>query len=121
MANLQPAGQFLMDDLYRAGGVLALLAQVKDLLHPEPITVTGIPLVDYLDDRPVYDETVILPRETPLVADAGIAVLRGNLAPRGAIIKPARRLLSSSSTSARRSSSTASRTCGRASTNRTST
>lgn len=88
MANLQPSGQFLMDDLYRAGGVLALLAQVKDLLHPEPITVTGIPLVDYLDDRPVYDETVILPREAPLVPDAGIAVLRGNLAPRGAIIKP---------------------------------
>jgi dihydroxy-acid dehydratase len=89
MANLQPSGTFLMDDLYRAGGVLALLSQVKDLLHPEPITVTGKPLVDYLDDRPVYDATVIFPRETPLMADAGIAVLRGNLAPRGAIIKPA--------------------------------
>ena len=89
MANLQPSGTFLMDDLYRAGGVLALLTQVKDLLHPEPITVTGKPLVDYLVDRPVYDETVIFPRETPLMADAGIAVLRGNLAPRGAIIKPA--------------------------------
>ena len=78
-----------MDDLYRAGGVLALLTQVKDLLHPEPITVTGRPLVDYLVDHPVYDETVILPREAPLMDDAGIAVLRGNLAPRGAIIKPA--------------------------------
>ena len=89
LANLQPSGTFLMDDLYRAGGVLALLAQVKDLLHPEPITVTGTPLVDYLDDRPVYDATVILPRATPLMADAGIAVLRGNLAPSGAIIKPA--------------------------------
>jgi dihydroxy-acid dehydratase len=89
MANLQPSGTFLMDDLYRAGGVLALLTQVKDLLHPEPITVTGTPLVEYLVDRPVYDETVIFPRETPLMADAGIAVLRGNLAPRGAIIKPA--------------------------------
>ena len=88
MANLQPSGTFLMDDLYRAGGVLALLTQVKDLLHPEPITVTGAPLVDYLVDRPVYDETVILPRERPLMEDAGIAVLRGNLAPRGAIIKP---------------------------------
>ncbi|MBC7589817.1 MAG: dihydroxy-acid dehydratase [Salinibacterium sp.] len=89
MANLQPSGTFLMDDLYRAGGVLALLSQVKDLLHPDPITVTGTPLVDYLVDRPVYDDTVIMPRETPLMADAGIAVLRGNLAPRGAIIKPA--------------------------------
>jgi dihydroxy-acid dehydratase len=89
MANLQPSGAYLMDDLYRAGGVLALLAQVKDLLHPEAITVTGRPLVDYLEDRPVYDETVIMPREDPLMADAGIAVLRGNLAPNGAIIKPA--------------------------------
>jgi dihydroxy-acid dehydratase len=89
MANLQPSGAFLMDDLYRAGGVLALLTQVKDLLHPEPITVTGKPLVDYLTpDRQVYDDTVIFPRDAPLMADAGIAVLRGNLAPRGAIIKP---------------------------------
>jgi len=89
MANLQPSGAFLMDDLYRAGGLLALLTQVRDLLHPEPITVTGVPLVEYLIDRPVYDETVIFPREAPLMADAGIAVLRGNLAPNGAIIKPA--------------------------------
>jgi dihydroxy-acid dehydratase len=88
MANLQPSGTFLMDDLYRAGGLLALLTQVRDLLHPEPITVTGVPLVEYLVDRPVYDDTVILPRATPLMEDAGIAVLRGNLAPNGAIIKP---------------------------------
>jgi dihydroxy-acid dehydratase len=89
MVNLQPSGEFLMDDLYRAGGVLAVLAQVKDLFHPEPITVTGRPFVDYLTDRPVYDGTVIMPRQSPLMADAGIAVLRGNLAPLGAIVKPA--------------------------------
>lgn len=89
MANLQPSGAYLMDDLYRAGGVLGVLAQVRDLLRPEPITVTGRPLVDYLDDRPVHDADVIRPREEPLMADAGIAVLRGNLAPRGAIVKPA--------------------------------
>jgi dihydroxy-acid dehydratase len=89
LANLQPSGKFLMDDLYRAGGLLALLTQVRDLLHAQPITVTGKPLVEYLVDKPVYDETVILPREAPLMADAGIAVLRGNLAPNGAIIKPA--------------------------------
>ena len=89
MANLQPSGKFLMDDLYRAGGVLALLSQVEDLLNPTPITVTGAPLVDYLHDQPVYDDTVILPRDAPLMDDAGIAVLYGNLAPRGAIIKPA--------------------------------
>ena len=88
LANLQPSGKFLMDDLYRAGGLLSLLAEVKDLLRPEPITVTGLPLVNYLDDKPVYDDAVIRPRNSPLMADAGIAVLRGNLAPRGAIIKP---------------------------------
>ena len=88
LANLQPSGKFLMDDLYRAGGVLGLLSQVKDLLRPEPITVTGRPLVSYLDDKPVFDDTVIRPRDNPVMADAGIAVLRGNLAPRGAIIKP---------------------------------
>ena len=88
LANLQPSGKFLMDDLYRAGGLLSLLAEIKDLLRPEPITVTGLPLVTYLDDKPVYDDTVIRPRDSPLMADAGIAVLRGNLAPRGAIIKP---------------------------------
>jgi dihydroxy-acid dehydratase len=88
LANLQPSGTFLMDDLYRAGGLLSLLAEIKDLLRPEPITVTGLPLVTYLDDKPVYDDTVIRPRDSPLMADAGIAVLRGNLAPRGAIIKP---------------------------------
>ncbi len=89
LVNLQPSGEFLMDDLYRAGGVLAALAEVRELLHPEAITVTGAPLVDALVDRPVYDAGVILPREAPLMADAGIAVLRGNLAPSGAIIKPA--------------------------------
>ena len=89
LVNLQPAGEFLMEDLFRAGGLLAVLAQVRDLLDPTPITVTGRPLVDYLTDAPVWDATVITPRDRPLLPDAGIAVLRGNLAPRGAIVKPA--------------------------------
>jgi dihydroxy-acid dehydratase len=89
LVNLQPAGEFLMEDLFRAGGLLAVLAQVRDLLDPTPITVTGRPLVDYLTDAPIWDETVITPRDRPLLPDAGIAVLRGNLAPRGAIVKPA--------------------------------
>jgi len=89
LVNLQPAGEFLMEDLFRAGGVLAVLNRVRDLLDPAPVTVTGRPLVDYLDDRPVWDDTVIARREQPLQDHAGIAVLRGNLAPLGAIIKPA--------------------------------
>ena len=89
LVNLQPAGTYLMDDLYRAGGLRAVLGQVADLLDPTAITVTGKPLVDYLHDAPIWDPDVIRLRSEPLISDAGIAVLRGNLAPGGAIIKPA--------------------------------
>ena len=89
LVNLQPAGTYLMDDLYRAGGLHAVLREVRDLLDPTALTVTGKPLVDYLDDAAIWDADVIRARSEPLIADAGIAVLRGNLAPRGAIIKPA--------------------------------
>ncbi|MEP6639296.1 MAG: IlvD/Edd family dehydratase [Chloroflexota bacterium] len=89
LVDLLPAGRFLMDDFHRAGGLLAVLREVRDLLDPTAITVTGRPLVDYLDDSPVWDAEVIRPRSAPLVSEGGIAVLRGNLAPRGALIKPA--------------------------------
>ena len=89
LVNLQPAGRYLMEDFFRAGGLLAVLDQVRDLLDPSAITVTGRPLVDYLDDQEIWDADVISPRTEPLLDAAGIAVLRGNLAPTGAIIKPA--------------------------------
>jgi len=89
LVNLQPAGTHLMEDLFRAGGPLAVLEQVKDLLDPSAMTVTGRPLVEHLADNPVWDTDVIAPRTAPLVESAGIAVLRGNLAPDGAIVKPA--------------------------------
>jgi dihydroxy-acid dehydratase len=89
LVDLQPAGRFLMDDLYRAGGLLAVLREVRDLLDPTAVTVTGHPLVDYLDAAPIWDAEVIRPRRQPLLSEGGIAVLRGNLAPAGAIIKPA--------------------------------
>ena len=89
LVDLQPAGRFLMEDLYRAGGFHAVLRQVRDLLDPEAPTVTGRPLADYLDDARIWDGEVIRTRERPLVAEGGIAVLRGNLAPDGAVIKPA--------------------------------
>ena len=89
LANLQPAGQFLMEDFFRSGGLLALLKELKDLLDPKAITVTGKPLVSYLDSAEIYDETVISKRDNPLKDSAGIAVLKGNLAPLGAVIKPA--------------------------------
>ncbi|TDE89204.1 dihydroxy-acid dehydratase [Occultella glacieicola] len=89
LVDLQPAGRFLMDDLYRAGGLHAVLAQVRDLLDPTALTVDGTRLVDHLDDVPIWDPEVIRVREAPVLTEAGIAVLRGNLAPGGAIIKPA--------------------------------
>ena len=89
LVDLQPAGRFLMEDFFRAGGLLAVLREVRDLLDPTALTVTGRPLVDYLDDAAIWDREVIRVREEPLVAEAGIAVLRGNLAPSGAVIKPA--------------------------------
>lgn len=89
LVDLQPAGRHLMEDLFRAGGLLAVLREVKDLLDPEALTITGRPLVDYLDAAEIFDREVISVRESPLQADAGIALLRGNLAPDGAIIKPA--------------------------------
>ncbi|ETK30615.1 IlvD/Edd family dehydratase [Microbispora sp. ATCC PTA-5024] len=89
LVDLQPAGRHLMDDLHRAGGLLAVLKEVADLLDPGAVTVTGRPLVGHLGDAEIWDETVIRRRASPLLDDAGIAVLRGNLAPRGAVIKPA--------------------------------
>jgi dihydroxy-acid dehydratase len=89
LVNLQPAGNYLMDDLFRAGGLLAVLREVRDMLDPAALTVTGRPLVEYLEDAEIWDHDVIATREAPLSPAAGISVLRGSLAPDGAIIKPA--------------------------------
>ena len=89
LVDLAPAGRYLMDDLFRAGGLLAVLREVADLLDPAAMTVSGRPLADHLGEARIWDETVIWPRSAPLQADAGIAVLRGSLAPDGAVIKPA--------------------------------
>ncbi|GAA3880723.1 IlvD/Edd family dehydratase [Streptomyces lacrimifluminis] len=89
LVDLQPAGRFLMEDFHRAGGLSAVLREVRDLLDPDALTVTGEPLVNHLDDAPIWDAEVIRTREEPLVAEGGIAVLRGNLAPDGALVKPA--------------------------------
>ena len=89
LVDLQPAGRFLMEDLFRAGGLHAVLREVRDLLDPTAMTVTGKPLVEHLGNGEIWDREVIRPRAEPLQPHAGIAVLRGNLAPDGAVIKPA--------------------------------
>jgi dihydroxy-acid dehydratase len=89
LTDLQPAGRHLMEDFHRAGGLHAVLREVADLLDPDARTVTGRPLVDYLAEAQIWDREVIRARDEPIQPEAGIAVLRGNLAPASAIIKPA--------------------------------
>ena len=89
LVDLQPAGRHLMEDFHRAGGLLAVLREVQDLLDHAALTVTGRPLVEHLADAPIWDDDVIRRRAAPLQESAGIAVLQGNLAPSGAVIKPA--------------------------------
>jgi len=90
LANIKPSGEYLMEDFYYAGGLRALMGQlatVPGALHLDRVTVTGRPLRDQLTDVPVYNDDVIRSPENPLAAEGGVAVLRGNLAPDGAVIK----------------------------------
>ena len=88
LLNLLPAGKYLMEDLHRAGGLLAVLQQLQPHLDSSAITVSGRPLVETLGDAEIYDADVIHQLSDPLQEKAGIAILRGNLAPLGAVIKP---------------------------------
>jgi dihydroxy-acid dehydratase len=89
VANVRPAGKYLMEDFYYAGGLRALLASVGDLLALGERTVNGRTLGENVAGAEVFNRDVILPREAALVAHDSLAVLRGNLAPDGAVIKPA--------------------------------
>jgi dihydroxy-acid dehydratase len=86
LANIRPGGEYLMEDFYYAGGLRALLANLRDLLHLDRPTVT-VPLREAISGAETYHDDVIRPRDKPVAADGGIAVLRGNLAPDGAVIK----------------------------------
>jgi L-arabonate dehydrase len=89
LVNLKPAGERLMEDFYYAGGLPAVLEQIRDLLHLDALTVTGATLGENLDSVPteIVDETVIRPRADPLGEGGALAVLRGNLCPDGAVMK----------------------------------
>jgi dihydroxy-acid dehydratase len=87
LANIRPSGKYLMEDFFYAGGLLALMAGIQDLLHTEAITANGRTVGENIAGAKVYDEDVIAPRERPLGPEGGVAVLRGNLAPDGAVIK----------------------------------
>jgi dihydroxy-acid dehydratase len=89
IANIRPAGKYLMEDFFYAGGLRALLAEISDLLTLEAKTVNGRTLGENIAGAEVFNHDVILPRDKALVASGSLAVLRGNLAPDGAVIKPA--------------------------------
>ncbi|MDM9559114.1 MULTISPECIES: L-arabinonate dehydratase [Bordetella] len=88
LANLRPAGKYLMEDFYYAGGLRALLVQLGDLLDLQQKTVDGRTLGENIAGARVFNDDVIRSRAQALVERDGLAVLRGNLAPDGAVIKP---------------------------------
>jgi L-arabonate dehydrase len=88
LANLQPSGEHLMEDFYYAGGLPAVLREILPLLHRNAITVNGRTLGENVADAPCWNRDVITEFDKPFKANAGIAILRGNLAPDGAVIKP---------------------------------
>ncbi len=87
LADIRPSGRYLMEDFYYAGGLRALLSQLSDLLHLGCLTVTGQTLGENLRGAKVCNTDVIRLRENPLSAEGGTAILFGNLAPRGSVIK----------------------------------
>ncbi|BBH46536.1 IlvD/Edd family dehydratase [Pseudomonas sp. KU43P] len=91
LVDLQPSGRFLMEEFYYAGGLPAVIRRLGEhalLPNPDALTANGKSLWDNCQAAPLYDEEVIRPIDRPLVADGGICILRGNLAPKGAVLKP---------------------------------
>ncbi|MDN8611882.1 IlvD/Edd family dehydratase [Variovorax ginsengisoli] len=91
LVDLMPSGRFLMEEFYYAGGLPAVLRRLGEhglLPHPGALTVNGRSLWDNVREAPSFNDEVIRPLDRPLVADGGMCILRGNLAPRGAVLKP---------------------------------
>ena len=88
LVNLMPSGQYLMEDLYYAGGLPAVIRELGALIERDALTVNGKTIGENTADAPCWNRDVIKPFDEPLTAQGGIAVLRGNLSPNGAVIKP---------------------------------
>jgi L-arabonate dehydrase len=88
LLNLQPSGEHLMEDFCYAGGLPVVMKEIAHLLHTDLVTVTGQSVAENMVDAENFDPRVIKSFDAPFKENAGIAVLRGNLAPRGAVIKP---------------------------------
>ncbi len=88
LANIRPAGKYLMEDFFYAGGLRALLVQLGDLIDGSTLNVNGNTLAENITGAKVFNADVIRSRAEPLVESDGLVVLYGNLAPRGAVMKP---------------------------------
>jgi len=91
IVDLLPSGRFLMEEFYYAGGLPAVIRRLDEgglLPNPAALTVNGSTLRENCAEAPIYNDEVIRTLDNPLIADGGICILRGNLAPRGAVLKP---------------------------------
>ena len=88
LVDLKPTGQHYMEDLYRVGGLTTILREIKPLLNLDALTITGRTLGEEIDAAPAtIKQDVVRPFKNPIFGEGGMAVLRGNLAPGGAIVK----------------------------------
>ncbi len=88
LANIQPSGENYMEDLYYSGGLPALIKEMKGIIHNDAVTVNGKTMGENCSAAEVYDRNVISTMEEPFKPSSGIVVVKGNLAPNGAVIKP---------------------------------
>jgi dihydroxy-acid dehydratase len=88
LVDIQPSGKFLMEDFYYAGGVPAVVRELADVIHRDALTVNGKTIGENTADAPCWNREVIHERSQPIRENAGLAIVRGNLAPNGAVIKP---------------------------------
>ena len=89
IANMRPTGNYQMEDLYYAGGIPAILKELLPLLHGDALTVTGKTMAENVANAEVYNRDIIRPLREPIKQEGGLTILRGNLAPDGAVIKHA--------------------------------
>lgn len=91
IVDLQPSGRFLMEEFYYSGGLPAVIRRMGEhnlLPHPNALTVNGESIWDNCQNSPIYNDEVIRQMDNPLRKDGGMCILRGNLAPKGAVLKP---------------------------------
>lgn len=88
LTNLMPAGEFLMEDFYYAGGLPVVIRELGDLLRADTVSVNGHSIVENAKEAICYNRQVVASFDAPIMEEAGIVVLRGNLCPDGAVIKP---------------------------------